>query len=173
MPTMPQETRIEFDDDGDGTADRIGFDPNDDGNPDRIEFDDDGDGTHDRAENYTYDEDGNRTRTGFDDDNDRTADRRAHLDADGRWERVELEVDDDGIIHRSNHHTFDDDGNLFGVVCHLLLRKVSPDPAAAGFSRYFRGLCGDGCSPAPAPRGAESVLSGPIFSGPVGRPVLV
>ena len=43
---------------------------------------------------------------------------------------------------------------------HLPSRKRSPDPAAAGFFRCFRGLCGMGCEPAPAPGGSEAVSKG-------------
>jgi len=43
---------------------------------------------------------------------------------------------------------------------HLPLRKRSPDPAAAGFFRCFRGLCGRGCSPAPVQRGVKVFSQG-------------
>ena len=46
MPTMPQETRIEFDDDNNGTIDRI---DTDDGNIDRTAVDNDNDGNIDRG----------------------------------------------------------------------------------------------------------------------------
>jgi hypothetical protein len=39
-------------------------------------------------------------------------------------------------------------------------RKRSPDPAAAGFFRCFRGLCGRGWALAPAPPGLEAVSRG-------------
>ena len=125
MPTTPQETRTEFDDDNDGTIDRIEFDTDCDGTPDRIvhlnadgrwervERDADDDGNIDRINHYTFDDDGNRslTRIDFDLDDDGNIDRTAHLNADGRWERVERDADDDGNIDRINHYAFDDDGN--------------------------------------------------------------
>jgi hypothetical protein len=48
----------------------------------------------------------------------------------------------------------------------LRQRKRSPDPAAAGFSLAFRGLCWEGLSTGPYARRRGSGLSGPIFSGP-------
>ena len=124
MPTTPQETRTEFDDDNDGTIDRIEFDTDCDGTPDRIvhlnadgrwervERDADDDGNIDRINHYTFDDDGARrvTRRDVDLDDDGNIDRTAHLNADGRWERVERDADDDGNIDRINHYAFDDDG---------------------------------------------------------------
>ena len=128
MPTTPQETRTRFDDDNDGTIDRIAFDNDGDGTADRIDhytYDDDGnrsltrrdfdlddDGNIDRIDHYTFDDDGNRrvTRRDFDLDDDGTIDRTAHLNAAGRWERVERDADDDGNIDRINHYAFAADG---------------------------------------------------------------
>ena len=43
---------------------------------------------------------------------------------------------------------------------HLPSLKRSPDPAAAGFFRCFRELCGWGCEPAQVPAGPKSVSHG-------------
>jgi hypothetical protein len=49
---------------------------------------------------------------------------------------------------------------------HSPSRKHSLRESGVGFCRFFRGLCGLGCSPAPAPGGPEA-FSRAIFSGPV------
>lgn len=43
---------------------------------------------------------------------------------------------------------------------HLPSRKRSPDPAAAGISRCFRGLCGSGWALASSPGGPKAVSRG-------------
>lgn len=50
---------------------------------------------------------------------------------------------------------------LYGLpLRHLPPRKRSPDPAAAGFFRCFRGLCTRGCSPAPVTGSPEAFSRG-------------
>ena len=96
---MPTEMTTEFDDDNDGTIDRI-------------EFDTDGDGTPDRIETYTYDGNGNRTRTRFDDDADGNFDRiEIDFDADGNINQSRFDDDDDGNIDRTETYTYDGNGN--------------------------------------------------------------
>ena len=117
----------DFDDDGDGTADRsesytydesgnlvrTDFDDGADGTTDRSDFDDDGDGTADRSESYTYDESGNLVRTDFDDGADGTTDRSDFDDdADGTTDRSEFDDDGDGTADRSESYTYDESGNL-------------------------------------------------------------
>ncbi len=131
----------DFDDDGDGTADRsesytydesgnlvrTDFDDDADGTTDRSDFDDDGDGTADRSETYTYDAIGILSGVGFDDDNDGTADRSESYtydesgnlvrtdfddDADGTTDRSEFDEDGDGTADRSETYTYDESGTL-------------------------------------------------------------
>ena len=119
MPTTPQETRVEIDDDNDGRIDRIEFDTDRDGTPERIahlnadgrwervDRDLDDDGTIDRINHYTFDDDGNRsvTRIEFDDDDDGTIDRTATYMYDGNGTRtwIDFDLDDDGTIDRTAH----------------------------------------------------------------------
>ena len=113
----------DFDDDGDGTADRsesytydesgnlvrTDFDDDADGTTDRSAFDDDGDGTADRSEFYTYDAIGILSGVGFDDDNDGTLDRSESYtyDANDRVSQTNFDDDNDGTTDRNESYTYD------------------------------------------------------------------
>ena len=77
------------------------------------------------------------------------------------------------VFFRTVRRTPDRAGSFRGLRRRLPSRKASPDPAAAGFFRCFRGLCGRGRLPMSASRWPGSVLFGPIFSGPDDRADLV
>ena len=124
MPTTPQETRVEIDDDNDGNIDRIEFDTDGDGTPDRIahlnadgrwervERDADDDGNIDRINHYTFDDDGNRrvTRIEFDLDDDGTIDRSEDYNYNSNGDRTRTNFDDDadGTTDRSEDYGYFD-----------------------------------------------------------------
>ena len=107
-------TRTEYDSDGDGTADQIyttTYDAN--GNRTREEYDSDGDGTADRIETYTFDANGNRTRSEYDSDGDGTVDEITTYtyDANGNRTSEERDSDGDGTADEITTYTFDANGN--------------------------------------------------------------
>ena len=108
------QTRYEYDADADGTVDQIytfTFDAN--GNLTRYENDSDGDGTSDRIYTYTYDANGNRTRYEYDSDGDGTADEITTYtyDANGNRTSEERDSDVDGTADEITTYTFDANGN--------------------------------------------------------------
>jgi YD repeat-containing protein len=108
------QTRIEIDSDGDGTADRIytsTYDAN--GNRTRYERDSDGDGTADVITTYTYDANGNQTRQETDSDGDGTVDqiRTYTYDANGNRTRQENDYGGDGTVDEITTYTYDANGN--------------------------------------------------------------
>ena len=109
------QTKEEYDFDGDGTVDLIytfTFDAN--GNLTSEERDSDGDGTADVISTYTYDANGNRTRSEYDSDGDGTSDRiyTYTFDANGNQTRSEYDSDGDGTVDEITTYTYDANGNL-------------------------------------------------------------
>jgi YD repeat-containing protein len=109
------QTRREYDSDGDGTADRIytyTYDAN--GNQTRREYDSDGDGTADRIYTYTYDANGNQTRREYDSNGDGTADLiyTYTYDANGNRTGEEYDSDGDGTADEIYTYTYDAKGNI-------------------------------------------------------------
>ena len=118
----------DFDDDGDGTADRsesytydesgnlvrTDFDDDADGTTDRSDFDDDGDGTADRSESYTYDANDRVSQASFDDDADGTIDRSESYtyDANDRVSQASFDDDGDGTTDRSEAYEYNLSGRL-------------------------------------------------------------
>ena len=79
------------------------------------DFDDDGDGTADRSETYTYDAIGILSGVGFDDDNDGTLDRSeayTYSPFNGRLSRVEFDDDGDSTTDRSESYVYNSRGRL-------------------------------------------------------------
>ncbi|MGI9289233.1 MAG: hypothetical protein ACR2P1_27945 [Pseudomonadales bacterium] len=112
-------TRIEWDEDGDGTPDYIesrDYDAN--GNQTRWVLDDDGDGTPEftASSQYQYDGSGNVTREDADDDGDGTTDRTTsyQYDAHDNLTRLEEKFEpDDGTSHIEEwHYEYDASGNM-------------------------------------------------------------
>jgi len=108
------QTKEEWDSDGDGTSDRIytyTFDAN--GNQTRSEYDSDGDGTVDEITTYTYDANGNLTSEERDSDGDGTADEiyTFTFDANGNLTRYEYDYDADGTVDEIDTYTYDANGN--------------------------------------------------------------
>ncbi len=90
-----------------------------DGNITRAEFDDDDDGSVDRIESYARDAGGGLVRTEFDDDADGVVDRvedhvRAALDeeAAGRVERIRFDRNVNGVVDRIEVHTRNAAGDI-------------------------------------------------------------
>jgi YD repeat-containing protein len=107
-------TRIEYDNDGDGTADEITtftYDAN--GNQTRIGYDNDGDGTVDQITTYTYDANGNITRQETDSDGDGTVDeiRTYTYDANGNQTRYDRDRGGDGTVDAVTTFIYDANGN--------------------------------------------------------------
>ena len=125
MPTMPPGTRTPFDDDNDGTIDRIAFDfdgdgnidrmvhLNDDGRWERVERDDDDDGTIDRTVYRNTDGTNTLDRIDFDDDGDGITDRSEDYTHNADDNRIQTGFDDDGdgTIDRNETYTYDENGN--------------------------------------------------------------
>jgi YD repeat-containing protein len=108
------QTRTEYDSDGDGTADQIYTTTYDaKGNSTREEYDSDGDGTVDQIYTYTYDANGNQTRRETDSDGDGTADEiyTYTYDANGNRTRYEYDSDGDGTADEITTTTYDANGN--------------------------------------------------------------
>ena len=108
------QTKEEWDSDGDGTVDQIytsTFDAN--GNRTRSEYDSDGDGTVDEITTYTFDANGNQTRREYDSDGDGTVDEITTYtyDANGNRTSEERDSDVDGTADEITTYTFDANGN--------------------------------------------------------------